>query len=319
MGGLLAELGKKIAERWLTLLVLPGALYLAVLAAARTLGHAHPFDADRLSRRIDQLAGGAQSGSAGRTAAVLLALLLASAAAGVIAQAAGSLAERLWLAADWEQWPAPGRRLARLLVVRRRTRWHAASDRHARRREEAAAALARAHRAGGRPPEPGDGLEAAYGSLVRIAHELPERPTWMGDRLAAVATRLERDFDLDLATVWPYLWLSVPDITRTEVTATRDALSRATTLAGWGLLYLAIGALWWPGLLLAAIITLTAWRRARTATNAYATLVEAAARLHTPELARHLGLDLSGPLTRQAGAQVTYLLQTGQTTATPSC
>ncbi|MFB4273164.1 hypothetical protein [Nonomuraea sp. GTA35] len=317
MGGLLAELGKKIAERWLTLLVLPGALYLAVLAAARTMGHAHPFAMDLLSRRIDGLAGAAQSGSAGRTAIVLLALLLASAAAGVIAQAAGSLIERLWLAADWQRWPLPGRRLAGSLVARRRASWQAASDRYAQRREESAAALARAHRAGGRPPQTGDGLEAAYGSLVRIAHELPERPTWMGDRLAAVAIRLDRDFALDLATLWPYVWLYVPDVIRTEVTATRDALSRATTLAGWGLLYLAVGALWWPGLPLAAVILLTAWRRARTATNAYATLVEAAARLHTPDLARHLGLDLSGPLTRQVGAQLTHLLQTGQITAAP--
>ncbi|WP_326770755.1 hypothetical protein OG978_44460 (plasmid) [Streptomyces sp. NBC_01591] len=51
MGGLLSELGKKLAERWFSLLVLPGALYLAVLAVAQTLGHTHPFDALRLAGR----------------------------------------------------------------------------------------------------------------------------------------------------------------------------------------------------------------------------------------------------------------------------
>lgn len=150
---------------------------------------------------------------------------------------------------------------------------------------------------------------------MRIAPELPKCPTWKGYRLSGVATRLEHDLNLDLATVWPRLWLSAPDATRTEVTAAREALSRSATLAGWVLLYGAVGALWWPGLLLAATVTTTAWRRARAATDAYATLVEAACRLHTPELARILGLELSGPVTRQVGTEVTRLLQTGQAPA----
>ncbi|MEV6393538.1 hypothetical protein AB0M39_01945 [Streptomyces sp. NPDC051907] len=313
MGGLLAELGKRIAERWLTLLVLPGALYLAALATAQTLGHAHPVDLTRLSRRLDQWAAAAQPHSSSRIALVLLGLLLAAAAAGLAAQALGSLAERLALAADWEQWPKRARRLARRRVARRREQWLAASERYAREREEAAAARARAHRAGGSAqPLPTDGLGTAYAALVRIAPELPERPTWMGDRLAVVATRLDRDLDLDLATVWPHLWLSVPDATRTEVTAARGDLTRAASLAGWGLLYGAVGALWWPGALLAAAITATAWRRARAATDAYATLVEAVCRLHTAALARELGLEVSGPVTRPVGAELTRLLQTGQ-------
>ena len=66
--------------------------------------------------------------------------------------------------------------------------------------------------------------------------EEPTCPTWSGDRIHAATVRVERDHHLDLATVWPYLWLTMPDSTRAEITAARDALSRATTLAGWGLL-----------------------------------------------------------------------------------
>ena len=56
MGDILAELGKNLADRWLTLLVLPGALYLAVLAAARTLGQEHALDLPRLAHRVSVLA-----------------------------------------------------------------------------------------------------------------------------------------------------------------------------------------------------------------------------------------------------------------------
>lgn len=48
MGGLLTELGTHLAERRLSLLVLPGALFLAAAFAARTLGHADAVDLDLL-------------------------------------------------------------------------------------------------------------------------------------------------------------------------------------------------------------------------------------------------------------------------------
>ena len=52
MGGFLDELGKKLADRWLQLLVLPGAFYLAVAIAARTLGQSRPFDLHRLITQV---------------------------------------------------------------------------------------------------------------------------------------------------------------------------------------------------------------------------------------------------------------------------
>lgn len=47
--------------------------------------------------------------------------------------------------------------------------------------------------------------------MTRIAQEQPARPTWIGDRIHAVITRLDRDYHLDLATIWPHLWLAMPE------------------------------------------------------------------------------------------------------------
>lgn len=67
--------------------------------------------------------------------------------------------------------------------------------------------------------------------------------------------------------------------------------------------------MWWPGLPIAVVIVGTAWRRARTATDTYPLLIEAAARLHTADLARSLGIHHSGPLNQRTGWALTCLLQ----------
>jgi hypothetical protein len=56
-------------------------------------------------------------------------------------------------------------------------------------------------------------------------------------------------------------------------------------------------------------VFVTGWRRARTATDAYAALVEAATRLHGADLARALGLEPEGPLSPEIGRQVVTLLR----------
>lgn len=80
-------------------------------------------------------------------------------------------------------------------------------------------------------------------------------------------------------------------------------------LAGWGVLYLAIGAVWWPGLLIAVVTMVTARRRARSAAETYGLLVEASARLYAGTLAVSLGLDHTGPLDRRTGWALTCVLQ----------
>ncbi|MFB7497217.1 hypothetical protein ACFC09_21450 [Streptomyces sp. NPDC056161] len=304
MGGLLSEIGRKLAERWFSLLVLPGALYLAVLATAHALGHTHPFDPARLADRIGAWARTPVVGDAGGQAVVLAAVLAGAAAAGLAAQAIGALAERLWLAADWRAWPLPLRRAAEWRVRRRRDRWETAARHYDRQREEAARALAL-----GRRSDPAD-RHAAHRGMASVSVERPDRPTWCGDRVQAVAVRLDRQYRLDLAAVWPHLWLVLPDAPRTEITAAREALTRATALAAWSLLYLPVAVLWWPAALISVALVVSARSRTRAATETYATLLEAAVRLHGTDLADQLGIDRTGPLTKELGTELARHLRT---------
>lgn len=158
-------------------------------------------------------------------------------------------------------------------------------------------------------PSPLTDLDVAHQSWARIALEAPSRPTWMGDRVHAVTIRMDREYELDLTALWPQLWLVLPDSARTDLTTARDSLSRATTLAGWGVLYLLVGALWWPGIVVSAAVIATARGRARTATEEYALLVEASVRLYSAELARQLGVTEDVGLERRTGRELSFLLQ----------
>ncbi|MEU9247787.1 hypothetical protein [Streptomyces sp. NPDC048385] len=302
VGSLLGDLGKNLAERWLSLLVLPGALYLAVATGGHVLGHAHPFDADRLARQITAWAKAPAMSSAGGQAVLLVTVLGAAAGAGLVAQALGSALERLTLAAGWRAWPAPLRRLAGWRVDRRRSRWNGAAAAYRELRETAARTRAAGQRTDG------TARHAARRAMMRIATEQPDRPTWSGDRLHAVATRLDRDRHLDLASLWPHLWLSLPDPVRTEVTVGRQALSRATTLGGWALLYAPLMIWWWPAALLALVLACTARGQTRKAADTYALLLEAAVTLHTGDLARQLGIDHTGPVTPDTGDALSAVL-----------
>lgn len=323
MNGFLTELGKKLAERWFSLLVLPGALFLGVLAAGRTLGHTRWYDVHALTERL-----GTHTAAPSRSSAslflLLVAFLLAAAACGLAAQALGSLMERLWLAADWPGWPRPAHRPVLRLIARRRHRYNSrladlggsAADDHA------LDSPARNGPSGDAPggaidPLPADHRTAvARHRLDRIADTPPARPTWTGDRLHAVDVRLRTDLGIAVAAVWPLLWLHVPDTTRVEITTAREGMHRAATLAGWALLYLAVTVVWWPGLPLSAAVMATAWYRFRTTTDTYATLVEAATRLHVRDLAQHLGLlplEDAVPVTLRQGIDLTAYVTNGQT------
>jgi len=301
MDGFLTELGKRLADRWLTLLVLPGALYLAVLVAAVTLGHTHPFDIGRLATQITTWATSSRRGFGGQVV-LIMATLAGAAAAGLLTQSLGSVVERLWLAADWQTWPPAARHLAHWRVLRRRRRWNAAVSAYHQHRERAARARTQGQHA---DPAP---RHTAWRRMTRIASEQPARPTWCGDRIHAVAVRVDRDLHLELTVVWPYLWLTMPDTTRAEITTARQALTRATVLSAWTVPYLVLAAWWWPAAPLAACIAIAGLARTRTATDTYALLLEAATRLHTRDLAKKLGVEMSGAITPEAADGVTRLL-----------
>jgi hypothetical protein len=303
---ILTEFGRQLADRWTGLLALPGALFLAALAAAHTLGWASPFDYQHLSMRVAGWAQSAQVHSATSLVVVLLALTAVSAAAGLAALAVSAAVEYLWLASRWP-WPQPLRAAAEVRTAHLQKRWDNA--------REVVLREADALRYD-RPVQP-SAARAAVQAASRISPERPERPTWIANRISSVAVRLHREYDLDLAVIWPSLWVTMPDNIRQEITSARQSLTGSTQLASWGFLYLAVGAMSWPGFVIAVVTTAIAWHRARSAADAYACLIDAAARLYAGQLIPILGLSVPQVLTRDTGRQITSILR-GQSALLPA-
>ncbi|MFE9635724.1 hypothetical protein [Streptomyces sp. NPDC006463] len=319
MTAFLATLGGKLADTWLSLLVLPGLLYLAVMSAASVLGHGHAFDHGRLTGRIDTLAGGPAAHSPGSVVLVAALVLAASAGVSRLAAALGGGVERLWLG----DWPAPLRPAARALTLRRVRRWITADDRYRQ------ALTARALRAAADPlgvhvPEadedvaPGTPRNEGAVDTVQlnearnlIALTRPARPTWMGDRLIAADARVHESYRIDLTAAWPRLWLLLPDTVHQNVQAARAALTAAARRAAWGLLYLLPALWWWPAALIVAVTWAGAWRQGRLAVDEFAELVEAAVDLHGRDLANALGVPCEERLTTAEGLEITRILRKG--------
>lgn len=327
MGDLWAELGRRLTERWVSTLALPGALYLAVATAAYALGWSGAWDVGHLAERVTGWAADPRVDTFGGQALVLAAVLAGSTAVGLVTQGLGWLVERLWTAADWERWPPPLRGWTGRWVRSRRARWDRLRGEVERARngyvERARSGKAeRTRREGGEGAPRGGGevgqargsggeeaFAKAYDRMARVSPERPERPTWCGDRIAAVRTRLARDHRADLAVLWPHLWLVLPEEERVEVTAAREDLSRATGLTAWALLYLPLTVWWWPAALVAAAVAGIAWVRARSAAGNYATLVEAVVRLHAVELADRVGVAHEGAFSGELGERLTLRLR----------
>jgi hypothetical protein len=285
VGGFLGELGQRLADRWLSLLVLPGALYLAVIAAASVLGQDRSLDAPYLISQVTTWAKAPAAATAAGQVILVAAVLAGAAGVGLAAQALGAVVENLSLAASWRRWPWPLRQLAGQLTDARRVRWNDAGLLYDGLRQEAEQPRREAE------PRPDRGPRyAAYQTWRRISLTEPDRPTWCGDRMNAASVRVSRDLHISLAEVWPILWLHLPDQARSEISTARTALTQATTLGGWALLYAPLTGWWWPASAVSVILAVTAWRRIRIATDTYAHLLEAAIRLNLRTLAIQLGV-----------------------------
>ncbi|MFF0472969.1 hypothetical protein [Streptomyces sp. NPDC004284] len=274
MNGFLAELGKHLAQRWVSLLALPGLLFTAFAAVASVLGQRHALDRRRLGHAAGELVSRYDQRP---VSAVILAatILLAGTAIGLLARGLGALVERVWLVSGPE-------RLVGGLVRRRLDRWRRA---HASARVEARNAVALTE---------------------------PARPTWIGDRLRAVGVRVHGQYGLDFPFTWPRLWLLLPETGRADLIAARGAMTRASTQGGWGLLYLGLGAWWWPAAPAGVVLLLLARRHGREAVGNLADLTESAVDLYSADLARHLGVDLpSGYVTPALGRQLSERFRKG--------
>ncbi|MDI3409234.1 hypothetical protein [Streptomyces cavernicola] len=312
MNPLLTTLGSKLTERWLNLLVLPGALFLAVTAVGTTLGHRHWQDLDRLRATLDELAARPALERPG-TAALLAALaLLAAAAASLAAQFLGGAVEHHWLR-------HPRGPLSRALTERRRRHWTA-------RDEKVDAALRQtiadpAPDPGGPHPAPHPEspsaralarLRSRIEARDRLALRRPSRPTWYGDRMQTTADRVADAYGVDLAALWPRLWLTLPEPAVRQLQSAGDSFSAAARLAAWALGYALLACWWWPAALIAVGCAAVARTRARTALDALAELIEAAVDVHGRELAARVGLlpsDAPGRLTRRTGDGMSELFR----------
>lgn len=301
MTAFLDTLGGRLAERWMSLLAIPGLIYLAALATAATLGQRHWNDTARLRARLDALATAPGAHSPGAIAVAALAVLAGAAAAGATVQAVGTWCEKAWLT------DARGP-VTRRLTARRLRRWQDA-DRAYR---DALVAAGHATIAGaddaGRLTE---SAELHHAARARIALSAPRHPFWSGDRITAPEERVWRAYRLDLPAAWPHLWLLAPDGTRAELTAARAAFASAARLHAWAAAYLLLGAWWWPAAVVGVLAAVTAAGRGRAAASAFADLVEALTDLHGKDLALALGIPCDGGLTREVGAAMTRVLSKG--------
>ncbi|MBE8472860.1 hypothetical protein [Streptomyces justiciae] len=284
MTGFLAELGRKLAERWFTLLVLPGLAYVLVAAAAVRLGQSDWHDRRELWDGFTALTEGdpgRQDALVVRAILLVLAAVPVSAALGVLAQALAGPVER----ALCGPWPRPFAGLSARRTLRRADDW-AAED-----------AAYREHR---------DPERAARRNALSLIP--PEHPTRLGDRLRAPAVRLRQEYGIDLATVWPRLWLLLPTPTRDALTEARTRLDTAFTLGGWAVLYLPLALYWWPAALIALVTALVSRRRATLTAEVYAELVEATVDLHLDRLHSRLAEPRPSP---QQGRALTERLRRG--------
>ncbi|MGA5410154.1 hypothetical protein ACPCSC_23185 [Streptomyces lavendulocolor] len=311
MNAFLAELGKKLAERWVSLLVVPGALFVALAAAGTALGHRHALDRRLLGRGVEELA---THYDRRPVSAVLLfvAVLAAAAVAGLLARALGTVVERAWLISGPAWLTAP-------LVRRRQDRWTDAAERAAAGRAPAgqpAAEQAPAERAPARRAAAAEQAAADRAALAEernaIALTRPARATWIGDRLRGVGVRVHAQYGLDFPFAWPRLWTLLPEACRNDLIAAREALAGAATQSGWGLLYLCLGLVWWPAAAAGAALMLLGWRRGREAAANLADLTEATVDLYAADLALLLGVDLpSGHVTPAVGRQLSERFRKG--------
>ncbi|MFF5970801.1 hypothetical protein ACFY7C_04665 [Streptomyces sp. NPDC012769] len=95
MDGFLSEVGKKVTERWLTRIVLPGLLFVVVCCVALTPGRSGPVDVTATIEWLERLRTGRYASPSGKAAA-LVTVFLAVAGSALCADWLASGIGRLW-------------------------------------------------------------------------------------------------------------------------------------------------------------------------------------------------------------------------------
>lgn len=296
MNGLFGELGKKIADQWLTTLLLPGLLWVCAAALAWQLRWAHALDTKAAEPLLRPLG---SDHPVGQSVAVFGGVLIAAAGAGMTAAGLAAVIRGIR--------PAAARSaLARHLRTIRLERWERArrsAEQLAKDLEDLLATADSATVAVG--PE----LAAAKARQDAISLEAPEHATWIGDRLRATVIRVHRAYGLDVNRAWPRLWFVIPDSARADIAAAQGSYTKAELLAGWAVLYTAVGLVWGPALVIAAVVLTVSCVQARSATETLCQLIEATADLYGPMLAEQLRIPCESALTPEIGAKIDEILR----------
>jgi hypothetical protein len=261
------RVGEQIADRWLALVLAPGTAFSVAVVLAAALGQGHAVDPGPIGLDGRRLFAGYGDGAG---TLVVLAVALASSAtfAATFARAFARAVAWIWEGGAQQTvlWPL------RILTLRRWLRAH--------RRLQAAYKAARDPRGSINRSDPD--VKKAQRRRDRIAAYRPSHATWIGNRLAAMYINIKISRGVDLKERWPRLWITLPDRLREDIVAARDTFDDAAVLTAWGLMYLALGAAWWPAAVGGIVFTWRGWAAGRSAAEAYASLVEAAVQVHLP-------------------------------------
>jgi hypothetical protein len=293
-------LASKLAERWLTLLALPGAVFVLAIWAGLSLGQENATDVHRLVMAADATATRISAWSAGAQIVAVVAITVAATGLGYLVRLAANLTCRIWLD-DLAGIQAVTRRRAATL----QRRWQEA--------EKTWKSLQRPYDPDGIPAAPMGSAQAersrkALATMARMAHTRPARATWMGNRIHSLESLLANHYDIDLTWTWPRLWTILPNSPRSDLAEANAAFTTAAIRATWAVPWLLLALAWWPALPIACALAISGWRTARTAIDTLATLTEAIIDTHGPALAVALGLITDKRrLDSDLGRQITNL------------
>lgn len=279
MNSFLVGLGTRIADRWVTLLALPGLLWTATLVAGVELGQEQAFNVMGLSSWLIHITENPARNNMATIFVIATVVLLASVSAALASSALGALCQHL-LITPGDLPPASWIRFLR------QARWNRATanlksavagavhpDMH---QVNAASAIQKVRRARQRQ--------------ARIGVTQPTKTTRVGDRFDSTLLRIRYHNGVDLHLIWPRLWTVLPEEFRTDLSAAQEAYAAAARLAGWGFLYISLTAAWWPAAFVGTVILLAAYIRIWSSAENLASLIEAAVDIHAKDLAAALGI-----------------------------
>ena len=277
MGGFFQQLAKTLADRWMSLLVLPVAFFLGAVWLSVSLGHSDAWNVALSTRQVEKGAARAADLPSGAQALLVVAVLAAAAGTGFFVR-------------RWPQSPgASGGAVAPPLrpprgggSLRRRARWHRLVEE--RRALEAASPVTRTREQQDRIDTVGPAHHpAGHGRTGQADLDGRPDPRRGVDRVPPLRTRP------DVRLVPPLAGPPRPRTT-TELTAAHSAFAAAVATGTWAVPYLLLTVVWWPAVLVPGGIGLTGWVRARAAVADFTTLTEACLDLHGRTLAAALGV-----------------------------